>query len=329
LDQATLARQNQYNCVSEEMSHKMPPLAPPPSLMAMLPVWFMTSVLFNFLTPLLVKMLDNQDVTFLELSVTVSFGFAILRHQGLPLLPPMSKLPKWLLLGMLHLIGCRCFVWGLSFIPVSLAQTIRASSPVVAVPISCAVFGERYSWQVLLPLLVILFGFALSVGVDVAGTNLAGCGAALASLCCLVLVNGGSKSENNNPLSMQFWVCMFAWLSLLPMWLYSGGPGRLGSLDCDRWRLAGLVLADGAMYYIEQAAQSQVLKELPFVSFAVTDTLRRLAIVCVSGFLIQGNPCTPQNGLGILLVLSGAISYNIMNARFSRSSETSSVKKSD
>eukprot|EP00405_Crypthecodinium_cohnii_P018486 CAMPEP_0206482156 /NCGR_PEP_ID=MMETSP0324_2-20121206/38696_1 /ASSEMBLY_ACC=CAM_ASM_000836 /TAXON_ID=2866 /ORGANISM="Crypthecodinium cohnii, Strain Seligo" /LENGTH=315 /DNA_ID=CAMNT_0053960029 /DNA_START=16 /DNA_END=963 /DNA_ORIENTATION=+ len=281
-------------------------------LLVLLLFWVGTSIPFNCLTPMLVAMVDNQDVTFLELLVTISYGFPILKQKGVPTMPPRHKIPKWLGVGMLHLLGCRCFVWGLQSIPISLAQTIRAASPMVAVPISFLFFGERYPLMVLLPLSAILVGFGLSVGATGAGSDLSGAAAAVASLCCLVLVNGACKSENAHPLSVQFWVCLCAWITLCPLWLFSGGPQRLLSFDGSRLKLVALCLADGGMYYSEQAAQNQIIQLVPFLSFSVIDTLRRLAIVCVSGFLVQGNPCTMLNGFGIALVLSGAIGYNYL-----------------
>jgi len=314
--------------MSSTLQARQPPFAWK-SLAAVLLFWFATSILFNYLTPQLIGLVANQDVTMLELSVTVCFGLVTNKLRGIGVVPPLRRVPKWLLVGSLHLLGCRSFVYGLKFIPVSLAQTIRASSPMVAVPISYLAFGERCPWQVLPPLAAILAGFALSVGADGAGADPAGCGAAVASLCCLVLVNGASKAEEHHPFAIQLWVCVFAWLALFPLWVLGGGPARLAAFSGDRWKLAGLVLMDGCMYYAEQVSQNQVLKSLPFLPFAVIDTLRRLAIVCVSGFFIQGNTCTLLNAVGILLVLSGAISYNIARAGATRPVVVAEAKKAD
>lgn len=280
-----------------------------------LPMWFITSILFNYLTPQLLALVANQDVTFLEFSVVVGFGAVALSVRGLRLHPPWKQAPRWLLVGVLHLVGCRFFIWGLQFIPVSLAQTIRASSPMLAVPIGWLLLRERYSVQVLMPLLAILFGFGLSVG---AGSGDEGvpiaCAAALGSVCCMVLVNGLSKGLGHHPFEVQFWIISFALVSLLPFWVSGGGPRRMLAFDGDLYRLFTLVLLDGGMYYIEQVLQNQVLAAVPFLAFAVIDTLRRLCIVCVSGFLIQGNTCTMKNALGIVLVLLGAIVFNLMQS---------------
>jgi len=276
-------------------------------------IWFISSCLFNYLTPMLLTLVLNQDVTLLELVVTVSVGVVSLSARGLSLRVPKGTAHKWMAVGALHLLGCRAFIWGLQFMPVSLAQTIRASSPMVAVPIAVFLLGERYSFAAIASLVPIIIGFALSVGADGGDdSQMVGCVAAFVSVCCLVLVNAGCKrlGQEHHPFQVQFWTVLFALINLVPWWLSSGGFQRLKNYGGDvRW-LAFVVLADGCLYYTEQVCQQQVLRALPLLPFTVIDTLRRLTIVCISGFLIQGNPCKFLNVCGITLVLFGGLAHN-------------------
>eukprot|EP00928_Gymnodinium_smaydae_P045008 TRINITY_DN30045_c0_g1_i1.p1 TRINITY_DN30045_c0_g1~~TRINITY_DN30045_c0_g1_i1.p1 ORF type:complete len:343 (-),score=81.02 TRINITY_DN30045_c0_g1_i1:79-1107(-) len=314
----TCAQKDVRSAVSHAKSMRKSHLA------LVLACWFCCSCFFNYLAPQLVALVDNQDVTFLELGVTCAFGVMSLRLRGLALLPPASTLRHWALVGLLHLTGCRAFVWGLQFIPVSLAQTIRASSPLVAVPVAMLALGELYSWPSLAPLAPIVAGFAFSAGAgggaEPDAGQLGGCAAAVASVCCLVMVNASCKyvGAGADVNQVQFWTVLLAFTWLLPFWAVGGGPQRLLAFEGNHTWLVTLVLADGCMYYLEQVLQQVVLRELPLLPFQVIDTLRRLVIVCVSGFLLQGNTCTALNALGITLVLSGAVAHNAQRAREQR-----------
>ena len=69
---------------------------------------------------------------------------------------------------------------------------------------------------------------------------------------------------------------------------------------------------DGICYFSEQVAQFAAIGMLLPLTFAVVDTTRRLWIVIVSGFILQGNPFTVNAVAGAALVCAGAGSYAVV-----------------
>merc|ERR1719161_2548910 len=220
-------------------------------------LWFGASAMFNDATPRLMRTLKasggtDVDVTALELAITVLIAATKLAVQGQRAFPPSSLMWPVLGVGTPHRLVCRLFIWGLQYIPVSIAQTIRAANPVVTVAFAVLVLREPLpSGRVLAALTTLLLGFALAV-TDGSGGGIAAAGvaASVGSVCCLTLTNNFSKGllsstrENRRPVSsseLQCWICVAAIAILSPLTL------------------------------------------------AVVDTTRRLFIVMFTGFVLQGD----------------------------------------
>jgi len=113
-----------------------------------------------------------------------------------------------------------------------------------------------------------------------------------------------------------------ALLLLLPMWVFGGGVPRMsGVFSAKAAGVAGgaaassvllLCVWDGVLYYTEQIAQVKSIDLLSPLSLGVVDTVRRLFIVVVAGFVLQGNPVTTRGVVGAALVCSGAIFYALI-----------------
>ena len=86
------------------------------------------------------------------------------------------------------------------------------------------------------------------------------------------------------------------------------GPDPLASKSAE---LVGMVVADGLAYHAANVGTFTSIDTFNSLTFAIIDTLRRLLVVC-SGFVYQGNPCTIQNMVGIVLVIFGAGCYNVL-----------------
>jgi len=282
--------------------------------------WFLTSTGFNDFTPRLMTSLISAggnpvDLTLIELFVTILIAGTKLWFQGQRILPSMDMLRRVLFIGGLHLTGCRFFVYSLSLgVPVSLAQTIRAMNPLFAVMIGVCV-GERYQRAVLLSLIPIVVGFGLAVSADL-DVEPIGVAASIGSVLCLACVNFLSKAVNDDPKQevtsseLQCWLCVAALVWLIPFWAYGGGMPRLaGAFETSGVHLVLLCIVDGAFYFSEQIAQFTAIAALAPLTLAVTDTVRRLFIVVMAGFVLQGNPCSIWNVAGACLVCAGAGYY--------------------
>lgn len=290
-------------------------------------VWYLSSAIFNDTTPRLMKALqkiggENVDVTVIEFAISIVIGSTCLIFQGRRPIPPVHYISSSLFIGSLHVVGCRLFLFGLQYIPVSLAQTIRACNPLITVFFSTRVFGLPFPrMSSLLSLIPVLAGFSLAIAADLTVEPI-GVFASIGSVCCLVFVNGLSKrllDDNSvqqikpNGSEIQCWTLQGAFLLLCLYWCYTGGHQRLFSIaeraGIESNEVLVLCLWDGVLYFTEQIAQFLAISMISPLSLAVTDTTRRLFIVIVSGFVLQGNTPNFRNVVGALLVYIGAALY--------------------
>eukprot|EP00933_Yihiella_yeosuensis_P072589 TRINITY_DN81022_c0_g1_i1.p1 TRINITY_DN81022_c0_g1~~TRINITY_DN81022_c0_g1_i1.p1 ORF type:complete len:405 (+),score=57.32 TRINITY_DN81022_c0_g1_i1:72-1286(+) len=299
---------------------------------AVVAIWFFSSILFNISAPRLLALLpDAEDMTVLELLVTVLVGSVSLKLRGMRLLPPggVRAYPAAALLGVIHLFNCRCYVYSLQFIPTALAQTIRATNPLWVVAASLLFLQKTFALPVLLSLAPLVGGFALAVGAEPSGlANPLGLAAAVASVNAQVgtnmlgqrrMLKDGKDSGNAahappHPFELQFRSCLFALIALLPIWLLGGGVGRMAnhwnsvSLPI-RYEILCMTVLDGVLYYTEQSASFSALQSYRPLTFAVIDTVRRLSIVVIAGFIVQGTVLTLSKAVGIFLVICGGLTF--------------------
>ena len=174
-----------------------PPISPLVAI-TVLAVWFLSSAVFNDCTPRLLSHVvagggSGVDVTIVELTITVLIASLSLAATGQRLVPPPAVRQGVVLTGTLHLVGCRLYLTSLAYVPVSLAQTIRAANPLFVVVLGALFLGQRYSdRRVLAVLVLIVFGFALAVSAD-AEIDPVGVAASVGSVICVVFVNALSK----------------------------------------------------------------------------------------------------------------------------------------
>lgn len=298
-------------------------------LIIVLAVWFVGSAIFNDTTPRLMNALqknggENIDVSMIEFVISIIIGCISLAFQGQRPFPSAQLIKTSLFIGLLHSASCRLFIFGLQYIPVSLAQTIRASNPLITLIFSTAIFGLPLpKVSSLLSLIPLLAGFGLAIVADMTVEPI-GIFASVGSVCCLVLVNGFSKRVLEDKkinhirpteLELQCWTLQGAFLLLCPQWFYTAGHERLRNIvnaqnaEIESSKVLVLCLWNGILFFTEQIAQFFAISMLSPLSLAVTDTTRRLFIVIVSGFVLQGNTPNFSNVVGALLVYIGAALY--------------------
>ena len=316
-----------------------------PLLIAVLFTWYLSSTIFNDTTPRLLRALQdiggqNIDVTVIEFSISIVIGCVSLTLQKQRAFPSSSYVLPCIGIGLLHVVGCRLFLFGLQYIPVSLAQTIRAANPLITVIFSVIVFQAPLpSSTSLLSLVPILAGFGMAIAADLTVEPI-GVVASIGSVCCLVLVNGlskkllegkGSRQSTPTGSELQSWTLQGAFLLLSVYWGCTGGPQRFLEIAQTAGRTATRVLTlcawDGLLYFTEQVSQFLAIGMLTPLSLAVTDTTRRMFIVFVSGFVLQGNTPNARNIVGALLVYVGAALYALSVHQTNAIVRSATVKK--
>jgi drug/metabolite transporter (DMT)-like permease len=293
-----------------------------------LAVWFVTSIYFNYLTPEFSKYLNESlDITMVELISASVYAVFFLLVFGIPLLPTKELYVPMFKVGFCHLFACRLFVIavaGNDKIPVSLAQTIRAANPVFVVMVSFLMSGKTYPLPVLLSLVPLISGFAMA-SLSEADFNAMGFAAAVGSVTTLVILSLISKDVYGSEIrphwaQVQLWSCVVAAIIQAPEWTMGPGPSNVhaaingvvvGGEKDDTSGFLKLVAINGAMYYAEQVMQFKAIDSYTSLTYSVIDTIRRLAIVCVTGFMLRGDSFNATKFVGVCIVCAGAIYYNI------------------
>ena len=86
-----------------------------------------------------------------------------------------------------------------------------------------------------------------------------------------------------------------------------------------------LVAVNGAMYYAEQVMQFKAIESYQSLTYSVIDTVRRLAIVVVTGYFLRGDKFNLTKSAGVVIVCAGAIYYNVSKEQ-SSSAEPAKAK---
>ena len=289
----------------------------------LLAVWFCTSIYFNYLTPEFnTHLSDKTDITMVELLSASAYGVVLLSLCGLPLLPARALYKPMALVGFCHLWACKLFIMavcGEGALPVSLAQTIRAANPVFVVAVSFLFAGARYSPQVLLSLVPLVAGFAMTTLAEV-DFHLQAFLYAVGSVTILVVMSLISKAAFSGKdaaaphwAQVQLWSCAIASLMLAPVWVGEGGPARVAAA-LSHAKLGGafqqLIALNGAMYYAEQVMQFKAIESYATLTYGVIDTIRRLCIVVCTGYFLRGETFNTSKSVGVGVVCVGAIYYN-------------------
>jgi len=301
-------------------------------------VWFATSIYFNYLTPSFKLHLEETlDITMVELLSASAYAVVFLLAFGIPVLPTKTLVVPMIKVGFCHLFACRLFVIavaGPEKIPVSLAQTIRAANPVFVVVVSFLMSGKTYPLQVLLSLVPLVSGFAMAACSE-SEFNATGFAAAIGSVTTLVILSLISKDVYGAAVrphwaQVQLWSCAVAAIIQAPTWVIGTGPSNVVAAINHAEKgsaFVELVAINGAMYYAEQVMQFKAIDTYASLTYSVIDTIRRLAIVVVTGYFIMGDTFNIYKSVGVCIVCAGAIYYNISKDSVAPAAPSTKAKK--
>lgn len=195
---------------------------------------------------------------------------------------------------------------------ITLTNVVKSGIPLVTVIICLVVYGQRVSWKVLLTLIPIVTGVALSAVAD-AQFSWPGFAAAWVSTVAQACLNVSSKSViASAKLSGRRLQFVLACMGSVMMLAVSGGGLEAWKICTSESTLAlPLVLAVALTYHIEYVLNFIVTEAFPQVQFAVMDVMRRLAII-LCGAVMFNKELSPLNGLGVLLALCGAAAFSLV-----------------
>jgi len=287
--------------------------------------WYSASLANNYATPSLLDLLGNP----LTLNMLEQFSMVLVASIALPayrvqLLPTRKTLSKVggvvpiLAMGLANAITTRLFMVSLQHLPLSLCHTIRACSPCVAAGIGL-LRGKNFSTKQLSSLPIIVAGFGLAVSAQPSCSKV-GVYAAIGSLLAMSALQHISKDvldKGMHELQCQFLQCALCLIFLVGS-NYNHNYHSFSTIRDltvnnninnyhKKFRLLTLLNCVGD--YVENVAATKAVGLFDELTFAVFDTLRRLSVILLCGFVARKNPARISNISGTLLVLIGALLY--------------------
>ena len=256
------------------------------------------------------------------------------RVQFLPTAATFTKAGGFapvLAMGLANAVTTRLFMVSLQKMPLSLCHTLRSCSPCVAAVVGLW-RGRRFSPAQLWSLPVIVAGFAIAVSAQPACSATGVCAAigSLLAMSALQHLSKGLLEGGVHEMQCQFLqstLCLvFLALSNYEHNSASFGAVRNLAMHDDghgghrRFRL--LALVNGFSDYAENVAATRACAAFDELTFAVFDTVRRLSVILLCGFVARNNPARPSNVVGTLLVLAGALLYQHGSSNRNSNSES-------
>ena len=321
--------------------------------------WYSASLANNYATPSLLDLIGNPlTLNMLEQLTMVLVAVIALPAYKVRLIPTRKTLHKVggivpiFAMGFANAVTARLFMVSLQHLPLSLCHTIRACSPCVAAGIGLIRGKRHFSTKQLLSLPIIVVGFGLAVisAQPPSGTGTLsrkiGVYAAIGSLLAMSALQHISKALLDN--GMHELQCQFLQCALCLMFLVGSNykhnndsfamiralamnnptmnnhhhnhNNNNNNYQHQHQQFRFLVLLNCVGDYIENIAATKAVGMFDELTFSVFDTLRRLSVILICGFLVRKNPASISNVSGTVLVLIGALLYQQGSSSSSSSS---------
>jgi solute carrier family 35 protein E1 len=247
---------------------------------------------------------------------------------------PLAKIMKvkystvtrpYLLKTLLPIAGLKAIAlasafFGLWKVPVSYAQTVKATLPIFTVFASRCLKHEPQRPAVYLSLLPIVAGVIIASFTEMS-FNLAGLLSSLFSTFLHSFINVLIKKvfddTQMHPITLLCVSSQLAAVILFPLWLLTDGVtlsnelihGLKSGEQPPDFYFIFLLFAAGFVSFIQNLCAFALIHQLTTLSYAITNTTKRIAVIVIS-LVIFKNPVTPMNCFGMFLAVIGMFVYN-------------------
>ncbi|XP_067946073.1 solute carrier family 35 member E2A-like [Watersipora subatra] len=217
-----------------------------------------------------------------------------------------------LLLGTMRFMTVALGLVALKYVTVSFTETVKSSAPVFTVLVAWLVLSESTPLLVLLSLLPIMFGLALTSAYDLS-FHIVGFLAALTNNVADCVQNVYSKYLFNSldyavhPVELQFYTSLTSFLLQVPVSLFLLDMSQIRA-DLNTW-LSVYLLINGLFFHLQSFTAYSLMAHISPVTHSVCNTVKRALLIWLS-ILIFNDPITFLSGLGMLLVSFGVLLYN-------------------
>ncbi|KIJ55129.1 hypothetical protein M422DRAFT_151145 [Sphaerobolus stellatus SS14] len=218
----------------------------------------------------------------------------------------------------------------ISRIPVSTVHTIKALSPLFTVAAYAILFGVRYSWKTYLSLLPLTFGVMMASSADFSASNLVGLLSAFGSALIFVSSNiffkkimpspsshGGSSTSTSHKLdklNLLFYSSGFAFLLMIPVWLYSDLAALLSPVVThpphpSSHSIAYYFFWNGAVHFGQNIIAFAILSTTSPVTYSIASLIKRIVVIIIAIAWFNQTVHSLQ-AVGIALTSFGLWMYN-------------------
>jgi drug/metabolite transporter (DMT)-like permease len=200
--------------------------------------------------------------------------------------------------------------------PASLVQTVKASSPVFAVIVSCILYRKFTSTKTVLALIPIIAGVVLCAVTEIEFDMLGFVGAVLSTLMGVLQTFASKRflslKVEKSLVLFHMLVCLASMMLVVPFRLlnslqHMGTPPPIESAPATGG-IAALLVISALCNWGQTMCSMLVLSRLSTLSHQVANVLRRL-IVIVGSLLYFGGEITLLKMTGICLALGGFFLY--------------------
>ncbi|KAI1720138.1 triose-phosphate transporter family domain-containing protein [Ditylenchus destructor] len=211
--------------------------------------------------------------------------------------------------------------FGLSKVPISYAQTVKATMPCFTVLVSRIMLNEKQPGKVYASLVPIIFG-VFTASVTELQFDSIGLFSSLFSTLIFAFLNVLAKKvfeeTGMHPMVLLFMNSQLAAVALFPLWLVNDGYSMLSNFMLDVNTKAEphpdiqfliYLFLSGFCSFMQNLCAFALIHQLTTLSYSVANATKKIFVIMLSLIVLQ-NPVTFLNMLGMSITILGVFAYN-------------------
>ncbi|CEG43515.1 drug metabolite transporter superfamily [Plasmopara halstedii] len=287
-------------------------------------VWYFFSASATFTNKVLIKEhhVSAEMLTMCHLFISILLDFVVLT------LPNSSTSGAWRMqrirmrsiiwivpLSLFSVMAKTLTYWSYNAVPVSIAQTCKASQPFFNVVLAYMVYRSRFSIATYSSLVPIVFGVVMASVSEMGMNDLALSGVVFAVVSALLGVMQSMYAKFLlrrrivlDTVNLHFYSAFVSFAINAPFVLMAARAHQdnfVASFPFTK------VLLCSMMHFVGSFCSSWVLGEVSELTFSIMSTMKRVVVI-LSAVLYFGNPVTFQSISGMLLAIAGVGTYQLV-----------------
>ncbi|CAH0479749.1 unnamed protein product [Peronospora belbahrii] len=288
-------------------------------------VWYLFSTWSTFINKVLIKEyhVSAEMLTMCHHFISIILDFVVLTFPRSSTITgtwrmqrPCIRRIMWIVpLSLFSILAKTMTYWSYNAVPVSIAQTCKASQPLFNVVLAYMAYRSRFSFATYLTLIPIVFGVVMASVSEMGMNDLAFSGAMFAVTSSLLGVMQSMYAKFLlrrqvvvDTVNLHFYSAFMSFAINAPFVLMSTRAHQdnfVASFPFSK------VLMCSMMHFVGSFCASWVLGEVSELTFSIMGTMKRVVVI-LSAVLYFGNPVTFQSIFGTALAIGGVAGYQIL-----------------